>query len=71
MKRRNAQSVLEYVIVLSAIIAAVILGARRYITPAIDQMYSDSAGVVQSQSTLFLDEAAGGGNVPHAGEEVD
>jgi hypothetical protein len=67
MRQRKAQSILEYIIILSAIVAAVLYGAKQYLTPAVQQMFSDSAGVIQSKSGQFLSQAAGGGSQGFAG----
>ncbi|MDD5070474.1 MAG: hypothetical protein PHV17_07065 [Candidatus Omnitrophica bacterium] len=66
-KKRKAQSILEYIIVLSAIIVAVIAAAKGVVTNSVNKMFSDSAGVIETQSTNFLDNAASGGNSASAG----
>jgi len=54
---RKAQSILEYIIVLSAIVGAVILasGPGGPIREAIDKMYEDAGQVMQEKSSDFVD----------------
>ena len=61
MKRRRAQSILEYIIVLAAIITAVIAatsGANSPVQQAIGQMFTDSQGVINRSTGDFLQNAA-------------
>jgi uncharacterized protein (UPF0333 family) len=58
MKRSKAQSTLEYVIVLSAIVAAVIAMARGPVTNAINRMFNDASNVITNTSDSFLNHAA-------------
>ena len=67
-KKRKAQSILEYIIVLSAIIVAVIAAAKGVVTKSVEKMFGDSAGVIETQSDNFLDNAASGGNSASTGE---
>ncbi|MFA5008576.1 MAG: hypothetical protein WC546_05085 [Candidatus Omnitrophota bacterium] len=53
MTRKNAQSILEYVIVLSAIVAAVIAAAKGPITDAVNKMFSEASGTITDSSTNF------------------
>lgn len=48
MRSKKGQSVLEYVIVLTAIVAAVIFAAGKFIKPAVEQAMSDSATSIKS-----------------------
>lgn len=47
-KRHKAQSVLEYVIVLTAIVAAVIIAATSFIKPAVNTALQDVANTITS-----------------------
>ena len=47
MRRRKGQSILEYVIVLTAIVAAIAVAASTLIQPAMDQSLTDSMDVIQ------------------------
>ncbi len=55
-KRRSAQSILEYIIVLSAITAAVLAATAEGgpLRNAIDKMFNDSSQVIEDKSSLFL-----------------
>lgn len=55
-KRKKAQSILEYVIVLSAIIMIVIAASNTVVKKAITKMFADSTEVVENQTTNFLDK---------------
>lgn len=57
---KKAQSILEYVIVLSAIVAAVIAMARGPVTQAVNKMFNDSSKMIQDKSGVFYNQAAGG-----------
>lgn len=46
MRAKLGQSVLEYVIVLTAIIAIIILAAQNIIRPAVNQMMINAAGSI-------------------------
>jgi hypothetical protein len=59
MKKKAAQSILEYIIVLSAIVAAVIAMARGPVTNAVNKMFTDSSGVIEQSSTTFRTSTAG------------
>ena len=61
---KKAQSILEYVIILAAIVAAIIYGARTFIEPAVKQIFSDSAEVIETKSFEFTDKAGGGYSDP-------
>lgn len=57
MRIRKAQSILEYVIVLTAIIVAVIALAQGPITRAVNTMFNDSADLIEQKSADFLSAA--------------
>ncbi len=46
MRTKRGQSVLEYVIVLTAIIAIIIWAATNLIKPAVNQMMTNAAGAI-------------------------
>jgi len=67
MARRDAQSILEYVIVLTAIVAAFIAAAQGPITNAVNKMFADSSKVITDQTGNFSASVGragqnGGGN---------
>ena len=43
---RKGQSILEYVLVLTAIIAAVVIGARTFIGPAVGRSFSNNSDTI-------------------------
>jgi Flp pilus assembly pilin Flp len=47
MRRRKGQSVLEYVIVLTAIVAIVAVAAGKWIAPAVENALQDSSNAVE------------------------
>ena len=61
-KRKSAQSILEYIIVLSAIIVAVLAATMKDgpLSKAITKMFNDSSQVIEDQSTDFLQRVGGG-----------
>ena len=65
---RKAQSILEYVIILAAIVAAIIYGARTFIEPAVKNVFSDSGEVIETKSLEFLGKAGGGYSDPAKSE---
>jgi ABC-type uncharacterized transport system permease subunit len=68
MMGRKAQSILEYVIILAAIVAAIIYGARQYIQPAVEKVFYDSGEVIDTKSLEFLNKAGGGYSDPSEGD---
>ncbi len=54
---RKAQSILEYIIVLSAIIVAVIAAAKGPITNAVNKMFDDSTTLMQERTSSFASQA--------------
>ncbi len=68
-KKESAQSILEYIIVLSAIIVAVIAatGQGGVLQKAITKLFNDSSQVIEDQSDNFLSRV-GGGNTTAPGE---
>jgi hypothetical protein len=47
MRRKKGQSILEYVIVLTAIVAAIAYAARAIIAPAIQTQFEESKDVLE------------------------
>jgi len=50
---RKSQSILEYIIVLSAIIVAVIAMAKGPVTDAVNKMFTDATGMMESKTGSF------------------
>jgi len=53
MRSKRGQSVLEYVIVLTAIIAIIILAAQNIIRPAVNQLMQNAAGSINRAANLL------------------
>ncbi|MCX5707813.1 MAG: hypothetical protein NTY14_02340 [Candidatus Omnitrophica bacterium] len=58
MRNKRGQSILEYVIVLTVVVAAIAYGANQYLKPAVDTGVSDAASSV-SDATGRLPGAGG------------
>ena len=56
-RKRKAQSILEYLIVLSAIIVAVLALAKGPVTNAVNKMFNDSSQLIEEKSGDFLQKA--------------
>ncbi|MCQ9205429.1 MAG: hypothetical protein NG737_03865 [Omnitrophica bacterium] len=66
MRKRKAQSILEYILVLAAIITAVIAatsGPDSIVQSAITNMFTQASDVISDKSTAFYNHAAGGASV--------
>lgn len=50
MCRKRGQSILEYIIVLTAIVAAIIIAAGTFIKPAIDKGLKDTAESIKAST---------------------
>ncbi len=67
MRKRKAQSILEYILVLAAIITAVIAatsGEDSIIQSAITNMFNQAGSVITDKSNDFYNHAAGGASAP-------
>lgn len=61
---KKAQSILEYIIILAAIVGTVIWAAGKNgpVRGAVEQMFTDSTDLMENKTGEFLDQAAGGYN---------
>lgn len=57
---RVGQSTLEYVIVLTAIVAAILLAASQFIKPSVNRVYSEASGAMNTSSSYFANSVGGG-----------
>lgn len=55
MRRKKGQSILEYVIVLTAIVVAVALAANSFIAPAVRKALNDSAKSIENATERLPD----------------
>ena len=60
MLSKVGQSTLEYVIVFTAIVAAIIIAISQVIKPTVNKMYSDATSAMNASSTYFSNSAGGG-----------
>jgi Flp pilus assembly pilin Flp len=63
-RKRKAQSILEYVIVLTAVVAAFILAARGPVTNAVNQMFTDSTNTMTRETGEFHNQVGIGAQGP-------
>ncbi len=66
MKRvlsRAGQSTLEYVIVLTAIVTAILLAASQFIKPSVNKVYGEASSALNTSSSYFARSAGGGINM--------
>ena len=61
------QSTLEYVIVLTAIVAAILFAAAQFIKPSVNKVYSDAGITLNASGTLFTNAVGGGLNLTGGG----
>jgi len=59
-RKRRAQSILEYTLILSAIVAGIIFAARTLIRPAVEQSFTDATESMTSMTSKFNSQVGGG-----------
>ena len=62
-RKRRAQSILEYTLILSAIIAGIIFAARTMVKPAVEQSFTDATDSMTSMTSKFNSQIGGGEQV--------
>jgi Flp pilus assembly pilin Flp len=60
MKFRSAQSILEYTIILAAIVAGIILAARTLVRPAVEGSFTDATDTMERMTDRFSANLGGG-----------
>jgi len=60
LKKKKSQNILEYILVLTAIVIGIIIGARTYMKQAAENMLSNSGSVISTKSAEFYGLAGGG-----------
>jgi type II secretory pathway component PulF len=60
MRRQKAQSILEYTIILAAVIAGIIFAARTIVKPAVEQGFQDAASGMTNMTSAFNTSLGGG-----------
>ncbi len=61
-RKRRAQSILEYTLILSAIIAGIIFAARSMVRPAVEQSFTDATTSMNRMTGKFNSQLGGGGD---------
>jgi type II secretory pathway component PulF len=56
---RAGQSTLEYVIVLTAIVAAILFAATQFIKPGVNKIYGDTGNRMNASSDFFIGKLGG------------
>ncbi|MCK4912879.1 MAG: hypothetical protein KAS05_04055 [Candidatus Omnitrophica bacterium] len=59
-RKRRAQSILEYTLILSAIIAGIIFAARTMVKPAVEQSFTDATDSMNRMTSKFSSQLGGG-----------
>jgi len=59
-RKRRAQSVLEYTLILAAIVAGIIFAARTLIRPAVEQSFTDATDSMNTMTSRFSTQLGGG-----------
>ena len=60
LKVRKSQSILEYVIILTAVVAGIIYAANRVVGPQVKKSLIDASDTMERQTTVFFNAAGGG-----------
>ncbi len=53
MRPTKAQSILEYTLILAAIVAGIILAARTLVRPAVEQSFTDATDTMNTMTSKF------------------
>jgi type II secretory pathway component PulF len=61
MRKKKAQSILEYTIILAAVVAGIIFAARTIVRPAVEQGFQDASNGMTRMTGAF-NNTLGGGN---------
>jgi len=62
-RKRRAQSILEYTLILSAIIAGIIFAAKSMVRPAVEQSFTDATTSMNRMTGNFNAQLGGGADV--------
>jgi len=60
MRMKRAQSILEYTLILAAIVAGIIFAAREMVKPAVEQSFEDATDSMTSMTSKFKASVGGG-----------
>ena len=59
-RKRRAQSILEYTLILAAIVAGIILAARTMVRPAVEQSFTDATDSMERMTGVFSEKLGAG-----------
>lgn len=59
-RKRKAQSILEYTLILAAIVAGIILAARTMVRPAVEQSFTDATDSMKAMTSKLSSQLGGG-----------
>jgi Flp pilus assembly pilin Flp len=59
-RKKKAQSILEYTLILAAIVAGIILAARTMVRPAVEQSFTDATDSMEAMTSKFKTQLGGG-----------
>jgi len=59
-RKRKAQSILEYTLILAAIVAGIIFAARTIVRPGVERTFEDADGTMERMTSKFNTQLGGG-----------
>jgi len=59
-RKRKTQSILEYTLILAAIVAGIILAAKTMVRPAVEQSFTDATDTMSKMTSKFSSQLGGG-----------
>lgn len=59
-RKRRAQSILEYTLIMAAIVAGIIFAARTLVRPAVEQSFTDATDTMNRMTSKFNSQLGGG-----------
>lgn len=59
-RKRRAQSILEYTLILAAIVAGIIFAARTLVRPAVEQSFTDATDTMTRMTGVFNEKLGAG-----------
>jgi uncharacterized protein (UPF0333 family) len=62
--RKVGQSTLEYVIVLTAIVAAILFAVTQFVKPGVNRVYSEVGNRMNQSGVMFSNQIGGGVSMP-------
>lgn len=59
-RKRRGQSILEYTLILAAIVAGIIFAARTLVRPAVEQSFTDATDTMNRMTGVFNEKLGAG-----------